>query len=287
MIHYHQDTRNSSFVEMTIALKELGFRDPFVPLTLLNPELAFVKPELLNNITDPDGSLREAVKIEAYSNIWYFFREIVRVPQSGGHPTNYVLTTQGFASIYAASHNKALLSISSRQRGASVTLWNIALWLSAREGWRSVHLMLISAQDRKYFQERITDILRNFWIDYMVSPSYSRIMFRTSYADKESFRSYLEKTAGNHFLGDNVLAYPNAMKSLFDIIRSRGSRRTSLILHTTVDEKSDAPEYQLVISELLRSKSEYGNRPDRICTPDRMNLLIDTPYTDVLVSDWR
>ena len=72
-------TNNKSFLEMHQFLKDRGIQNNKFMLVLLNPELARIDPR------DPNLPMpyRALVLRECLSNPWYFFREIIRVPQEG------------------------------------------------------------------------------------------------------------------------------------------------------------------------------------------------------------
>ena len=78
-IYYQMSTTNRSFLEMHQLLKDLGIQNNRFMLVLLDPDLARIDP------SDPNLPFAYQVKVfrECMNNPWYFFREIIRIPQDG------------------------------------------------------------------------------------------------------------------------------------------------------------------------------------------------------------
>jgi len=77
----HANTKNKSFLRYSYILREMGIKNNFFHLALLQPELANVDP------FDPDLDNETKFKIirECKYNIWYFLREVARFPPKGGN----------------------------------------------------------------------------------------------------------------------------------------------------------------------------------------------------------
>ena len=79
-IYYQMETSNKSFLEMHYFLKAKGIRNNKFFLILYDRDLAGVNPR--------DPNLNEMMKAkilrECMTNIFYFLREIVRIPVQGG-----------------------------------------------------------------------------------------------------------------------------------------------------------------------------------------------------------
>lgn len=78
-VYYHMSTTNKSFLEVHQYLKDSGIENNRFMLTLLDPDLARIDPH------DPSLSTMMKTKVlkEILYNPWYFFREVVRIPDSG------------------------------------------------------------------------------------------------------------------------------------------------------------------------------------------------------------
>ena len=79
-VYIQMETTNQSFIDMHFYLKRIGIKNNDFFLALYNPALAGVDPR------DPNLSapLKALVLKEIISNYWYFLREVVRIPESGG-----------------------------------------------------------------------------------------------------------------------------------------------------------------------------------------------------------
>ena len=75
----HVGTRNTSFLKVSRILARNGVKNNKFFLALFDPELADIDPH------DPDLSdeMQDRVLAECVRNMWYFVREVVRVPVSG------------------------------------------------------------------------------------------------------------------------------------------------------------------------------------------------------------
>lgn len=80
------NTKNLSFLRISKILKMLGIKNNHFMLALHDRSLLHVDPHDLNNIT-PDLATR--IFLECRRNIWYYLREIVRVPTQGGMPVPF------------------------------------------------------------------------------------------------------------------------------------------------------------------------------------------------------
>lgn len=78
-IYYHMSTTNKSFLEVHQYLKDSGIANNKFMLALLDPDLAKIDPH------DPNLNTAYKTKVlrECLYNPWYYFREVVRIPDSG------------------------------------------------------------------------------------------------------------------------------------------------------------------------------------------------------------
>lgn len=78
-IYYHMSTTNKSFLEVHQYLKDSGIANNKFMLVLLDPDLAKIDPH------DPNLNTAYKTKVlrECLYNPWYYFREVVRIPDSG------------------------------------------------------------------------------------------------------------------------------------------------------------------------------------------------------------
>lgn len=73
------DTKNTSYVRYAALLENMGIKNNLFHLSLLDKDLVGVDPH------DPDLDEQMKIKIvkEVSTNIWYFFREVIKIPTTG------------------------------------------------------------------------------------------------------------------------------------------------------------------------------------------------------------
>lgn len=78
-IYNHTSTSNRSFIDTCNFLHDIGIKNWKFPLALIDKDLAYIDPydKRLNQV------MKTKIFKECLSNPWYFFREVVRVPDSG------------------------------------------------------------------------------------------------------------------------------------------------------------------------------------------------------------
>lgn len=114
----HYSTKNRTWVEFAVLLKNMGVENHLFHLSLLQPELEHVDP------FDPelDFDTKTKISMEAQYNPWYFFREIIKVPPQAGPNPVPLKANRGNISLYWSFFNHidyALVQI--RQTGKSVS----------------------------------------------------------------------------------------------------------------------------------------------------------------------
>lgn len=108
------DTPNLSFLRMSIVLKRMGIHNNYFFLSLLDPKLKGVNPH------SEDLTLEQQARIvtECKRNIWYFVREVVRIPVAGDeHGIPYVLNRGNLAFIWSFMNDVDVGWIMPRQTG--------------------------------------------------------------------------------------------------------------------------------------------------------------------------
>ena len=108
------DTKNLSFIRMSIVLKRMGIRNNCFHLALLDSKLKGVDPH------SPNLTLEQQARIltECKRNIWYFIREIVRIPVAGDeYGIPYNLNRGNLAFIWSFMNDVDVGWIMPRQTG--------------------------------------------------------------------------------------------------------------------------------------------------------------------------
>ena len=74
------NTRNRSFVDIAMLLRDLGVKNHLFPLALINPRLQGIDPRDPTLPQDIIAMIVAEIKI----NPWYFIREVLRAPARSG-----------------------------------------------------------------------------------------------------------------------------------------------------------------------------------------------------------
>jgi len=122
----HFSTTNTSFLKLAYTQKEMGVKAWYTCLALINPELEHVDP------FDPSLSLevKAMVALEMFLNPWYFFREVVRVPQDGADPVPFKIHRGSFALIWTFFNNIDIALLLIRQQGKTVVVSSLLVYLN-------------------------------------------------------------------------------------------------------------------------------------------------------------
>lgn len=119
-------TKNQSFIRVSLLFKKMGIKNHAFPLALLDPSLQGIDP------FDPDLTPEQmtAIAIECKRNVWYFLREIIRIPVSGVSTGSEFLANRANIA-YAWCYFKHITSINiqPRQTGKSINNDAISVWL--------------------------------------------------------------------------------------------------------------------------------------------------------------
>lgn len=120
------ETKNESFLKLARLYRKMGVKNAVFHLTLLQPALQGVDPH------SPDLTVAQKLMIidECKYNIWYYFREVCRVPPAAGsHPVQFRANRGNIALIWLfLSHMDSAL-IQPRQTGKSVSTDCLMIWL--------------------------------------------------------------------------------------------------------------------------------------------------------------
>ena len=113
---YNYFTKNKSFMEVSERLKKRGIKNYRFMLELQNESLQFVDPY--------DPNLPEKIKKdiinECKNNIWYFFREVLRITTSRGSTVPFKLDLTSCAQIYCFIKNNNCWVTKPRQLGSTI-----------------------------------------------------------------------------------------------------------------------------------------------------------------------
>lgn len=110
-------TKNKTFIELADKYHQMGLKNYFFHLALLQPELQGVDP------FDPNLTVEQMAKIglECRYNPWYFYREVFRLPTQGGEEPDPLRANRGNIGAYWCYYNHIDTGLTQpRQTGKSV-----------------------------------------------------------------------------------------------------------------------------------------------------------------------
>ena len=122
---YDWDTKNQSFIDVHNQLKMRGIKNNAFHLILLNPALRGVDPH------SQTLTLQQKLMIiqECQLNIFYFLREVVRIPEQGkGYPVPFRLDRGTLAALFCFANDINFYLIKPRQTGKSVGIDAMLAW---------------------------------------------------------------------------------------------------------------------------------------------------------------
>lgn len=114
----HTKTRNRSFYIMAIKYKLMGVKNHAFMLALFDPTLEDVDPFDEENLTDEQ---KDRIVVEVMRNPWYFFREILKLPASGGATTFLEANRANIPLFFFFFCHIFIILIQIRQTGKSAT----------------------------------------------------------------------------------------------------------------------------------------------------------------------
>lgn len=122
----HLSTTNDSWKRLAGVYREMGIKNHAFPLALHNPDLEFVDPH------NPFITEEEILMVmdECYDNLWYFMREVARVPAKAGSGAKQLEANRGnIATWWLFMQHITMILIQIRQTGKSLTSNLLARWL--------------------------------------------------------------------------------------------------------------------------------------------------------------
>lgn len=126
-VYYQLNTKNQSFIDTHIFLKDIGIKNNKFFLILLDPDLAGIDP------ADPrlNTMMKQKVLHECIRNYWYFLREVVRIPEQGGSANSgkrYKLHRGNLALNFCLIFNWNIFAEFPRQHGKTIAVVIRILW---------------------------------------------------------------------------------------------------------------------------------------------------------------
>lgn len=120
----HLSTKNKSFLNLAKLYRDMGKKNAYFLLALHQPELQHLDPHA-DDLTEDE---KFKISIECKFNIWYFLREVVRIP-GGDHGVPFRANRGNISLVWLHICNVDVALIQPRQTGKSVSTDGIMLWL--------------------------------------------------------------------------------------------------------------------------------------------------------------
>lgn len=122
----HLSTTNKSFMRLASVYKQMGVKNFYFLLAIKNPEIAHLDPHS-EELTEDEKIL---ISLECRDNVWYFLREVVRIPPiAGGKPGSFLANRGNIALVWSFICNVDITLIQPRQTGKSVSTDSLMTWL--------------------------------------------------------------------------------------------------------------------------------------------------------------
>lgn len=119
-------TKNTSFVRYSALLREMGVKNHAFPLQLHNPALQTIDPFSPYLTTEQIAD----IAIECKRNLFYYMREIIKVPPPSGPGVTYLTANRGnMALFWLFSNHVTTILIQPRQTGKSVSTDALQVYL--------------------------------------------------------------------------------------------------------------------------------------------------------------
>lgn len=122
--YYDTGTRNKSFLQVAKDLKSLGRKNFYFMLRLNDPTLVKVDP-YSPNLTKDEIS---RILIECRNNIWYYLREVARIPSQGGVPVPFKANRGNIAQTWCILHGIDSWLCLPRQQGKTQSALAVFAW---------------------------------------------------------------------------------------------------------------------------------------------------------------
>lgn len=135
-------TKNRSFVRLAQLYAKMGIKNHAFMLALMQPDLQGVDPHSPNLTLEQ----KAMIGLECKYNPWYFFREVVRLPQAGSDPVQFLANRGNVALFWAFLCNIDTALIQPRQTGKSASTDCLMVWL-IYIGTRNTRITMLTKDD--------------------------------------------------------------------------------------------------------------------------------------------
>lgn len=262
-VYYHMSTNNKSFLEVHQYLKDLGIENNRFMLTLLDPDLARIDP------FDPalPSMMKAKVLKECLYNPWYFFREIVRIPDSGqANGIRFQLSRGNLALLFCLMLNLNTYLEQPRQTGKTISslCWYLYLF---NFGTANAEMSFLNKKldDSKLNLQRIREIRD-------LLPSYLK-MDQAFNADGTRVRGKNNVETLQHPVNNNRIRTVASARNKVAAASLMRGRTTSIIY---IDEYGFIQYNTIIYTNMVPAFNTAANNAKRNGTPYGM-LVTSTP----------
>lgn len=262
-VYYHMSTNNKSFLEVHKFLEDLGIQNNKFMLALIDPDLASIDPH------DPNLSRQMKTKVlrECLHNPWYFFREVVRIPDSGqATGVKFELSRGNLALIFCLMLNLNTFLEMPRQTGKTISslCWYLYLF---NFGTANAEMSFLNKKmdDSKLNLQRIREIRE-------LLPSYLK-MDQAFAPDGSKVRGKNNVETLQHPVNSNrIRTVPSARNKVAAASLMRG--RTTPIIY--IDEYGFIQYNSIIYTNMVPAWNTAARNAERNKTPYGM-LVTTTP----------
>lgn len=253
----HTNTKNTSFLRMHLLLQNMGISNNLFFLSLYDPALKNVDPHELDDDNDPTGDLRFRVGVECKRNVWYFLREVVRLPSPGGDPIQFSLHRGNLAMTWCFFAHIDFNGTQPRQTGKTICAVTLSTYIVYILGVSMKVIMLTHCDD--LVQENVKRVkdIRDMLPQYLLSKSGLDIDNKSG-LDYKALKNVYDTRVGQK---DKIAA--NKL--------GRGS--TAPVLH--IDELAFIPNIQITFPAIMASTNE-SRRLARLAGMPHSNIYTTT-----------
>lgn len=227
-------TRNQSFVELAMLLRDMGVENHLFPLALINPALQGIDPHS-EDLTEKQIAM---IMAESKINPWYFLREVLRAPARSGTEPNPVRGNRSNIALWWCFLNHIMIFlVQPRQTGKSFNTDGIMVWLLCITCVNTA-INLLTKDDtlRRENIERIKGIIHDL-------PSYMSLRDK---ADANNGEEITIKALGNTYKTHVPQMSPKRANNL-------GRGLTTAVMH--IDEPPFQPNIDIALPAALASMS--------------------------------
>lgn len=147
----HETTKNISAIHISRVLKTMGIKNNQFMLAIHDPILMHVDPHDISRLTP---ELVSRIFFECQRNHWYYFREVVRIPTTGGEAIPFEFHRGNLALIWSYYNDIDIGLVQPRQTGKTMGTQGIMSHQMYFQGYKFDIAMM--TKDQSLLQDNVT-----------------------------------------------------------------------------------------------------------------------------------